>query len=454
MQRPTTNVPEVVVVGAGFGGLSAATRLRRDAEAGRLRLTLVDRHAHHVFQPLLYQVATAALQPQDIGHSVRAMLPPSERVRFRRGEVAAIDPERRRLVLADGAELAWDQLVLAVGAEPSDRGVPGVREHGFQLKSLGDARRLRNHLLRQFEDVAADRAGAEALHVVVCGGGPTGVELAGALAELTCEVLAREFGLDSAPIRITLLQRGDRLLPSFGPAASRYARAALERRGVTVRTDTQVAQVHPSAIVLGDGEVVPTRTVVWCAGVRPSALPLTAGLAVDGSGRVALDADLTVPGRPDIHVVGDAAGPVDGLTQPQLATVAMQQGRHVAAQIRRRLAGQPTRPFRYRSVGQWATIGRNLAVVELARGRIRLRGVVAWALWGVAHLVRLAGARNRASVALNWVWSYLTHDRAARLILEDEPARVPVSPPAPATEPTLQVSACTTRPEVQSSTCT
>jgi NADH:ubiquinone reductase (H+-translocating) len=300
--------------------------------------------------------------------------------------------------------------------------VRGVAEHAFPLKTLLDARRLRNHLLRRFEDASAGRADVEARRLVVCGGGPTGIEMAGALAELAGEVLRRDFGLEHLPIEVILIERGDRILSTFSAGSSRYAQAALEQRGVVIRTNTPVMEVRPDAIVLTDGEVIPTSTVVWCAGVRPSALALTAGLAVDRSGRAELDAHLSVVGQPAIHVVGDAAGAVAGLTHPQVATVAIQQGRHVARQILAQLRGQAPTPFRYRSVGQWATIGRNRAVVELARGRIRLRGVLAWWLWCLAHLLRIAGTRNRASVALNWAWSYLTHDRAARLILEDTPA--------------------------------
>ncbi|GGI03197.1 NAD(P)/FAD-dependent oxidoreductase [Egicoccus halophilus] len=417
----------VVVVGGGFGGLRTARALstRRARRAG-LRVTLVDRHNHHTFQPLLYQVATAGLQPQDIGISLRATLR-RRGVAVRVGEVVAVDAAVGRLRFADGGTLDYDRLVLAAGAIAEDFGVPGVAAHAYGLKSLADATTLRNAVLSRFEAASAAPGGTEdgVLTFVVAGGGPTGVELAGALAELVDLVVRRDHPeLDLARVRILLLEPRDRLLGAFTERSSAHALEQLQRRGVEVRLGIGVARAAADEVVLTDGEVVPTRTLVWAAGVAASPLAASLGVPLAAGRRLPVDEHLRVRGVRGVFAIGDLAAfpAADGGLLPQVAPVAMQQGSVVAATLVAEVTGQTAPPpFAYRDKGSMATVGRAAAVAELPGG-LRLRGLAAWVAWLGLHLLMLVGFKNRFGVLVSWIWNYATVDHAARLILDQREA--------------------------------
>lgn len=426
--RPRDGRPHVVVVGGGFGGLSVARDLSTPNRRRSIRVTVVDRRNHHTFQPLLYQVASAGLQPQDIGVPFRAILR-RRGVGVRFGEVQAIDTETRTIRFADGATLDYDHLVLGMGAVTSDFGVPGVAEHAFGLKSLADATTLRNHVLRRFEEASAapHRVSPGDLTFVVAGGGPTGVELAGSLAELVDLVIRRDHPhLDVARIRIVLVEMADRLLGGFGERSAELAREGLLRRGVEVRLGTGIGRAEQAQVELDDGEVIPTRTLVWAAGVAGNPLAASLGIELDRGRRIPVDRRLRVEaaGFDDVYVIGDLAGAKDpeGNLLPQVAPVAIQQGRYVADLLaaERGLARDPGW-FRYRDKGSMATIGRAAAVVELPGG-VRFGGVGAWFAWLVLHLLQLVGFKNRFRVLLSWAWNYLAYDHAARLILDQKEA--------------------------------
>jgi len=399
-RQPTSSARRhrVVVVGAGFGGVALARALATDP---RVDLTVVDRNPYHLFSPLLYQVATAGLPEDDIAHPVRAAI---RGARFRRGEVIGVDPAERVVTLADGTSLPYDSLVLATGSVGNDFGVPGVREHALQMKTLHEARRIRHALLRTYEDVAAGIRPPASLHTVVIGGGPTGVEVAGAVAELQ-RALAREFPELRGEAEVDLVEMSDRLLPTFTPASSRHAADALTRMGVQVMTGTPVARVEADAVELADGRRLPAGVVVWASGVQVPEPWASLGETAAGR-RLRVDPHLQL--QPHIWVIGDMAYAVDrrGRPCPQQAPFAMQGGRHVAQQIRRELDGRPATPFRYKDKGQMATIGRARAVVELPSG-LRLFGPPAWLAWLALHLAYLAGTRNRISVVGDWAWNYV-----------------------------------------------
>ncbi len=428
--------PRVVVIGAGFGGLRCAeTLVSGDAT---VEVTVVDRNNFHTFQPLLYQVATAGLTPGDVAHPVRGILR-DPAITVRRATVTGADLAERVVHLAVEGEpvedLPYDHLVVAVGASATTFGIPGVAEHGYPLYALDDAVRLRNHVLERFEATDAEPALGEAgsLTFAVVGGGPTGVEVAGALAELFSMVLRRDFPhLDVGRARVVLVEQADDLLGPFHPRSRRHARETLEERGVEVRTGTAVARVEADRVVFGDGTELACQTLVWAAGVRANPVAEALGLPTGRGGRITVDPNLGVSGHPGVWAIGDVAaapGP-DGSPLAQLAPVAIQSGRLVGRQIRAVLAGETTRPFRYRDKGTMATIGRRRAVAELPLG-IRLRGTPAWLAWLGLHLVFLAGFRNRISVFVNWAWNYLTWDRGPRLILgADEPPGEPTDPVA------------------------
>lgn len=420
--------PRVVVVGAGFGGLAVARGLAGSGP-GAADVTLVDRNNFHTFQPLLYQVATAGLNAADVAHAVRGIVRNHGNVRFRQGSVTGVDWAARTVVLDRGAHLPFDHLVVAAGATAEHFGIPGAAEHGWPLYTLADAAALRNHILERFEAADADPAGATlddgALTFAVVGGGPTGVEVAGALAELIRVVLRKDFPhLDTGRARIVLLEMGDDLLPGFGPRSRAVARRTLHSRGVEVRTGEAVAEATPTRIVLRSGEELRAHTLVWAAGVRASPIAAALGVATGRGGRILVDRALRIVDHPEASAIGDIAA-VDGMPLPGVAQVAIQGGRHVAAQLRGRV---PTgTPFRYTDKGAMATIGRRAAVAEIpvpaAGGRtLRLAGTPGWVSWLGLHLVYLIGFRNRASVLLNWAWNYLTWDRGPRLIFGERRA--------------------------------
>jgi NADH:ubiquinone reductase (H+-translocating) len=432
-----TDRHHIVIIGAGFAGLTAAKRLAKLADDVPLRVTLVDKRNHHTFQPLLYQVATAGLEPQSVGRSLRSTLRGSG-VDVRLGELTGIDRSARELRFADGDPLAYDELILAVGATTADYGIDGVAEHAFPLKWLSEATALRDHLLALFEQVDAtpDHAPEGALTFVVVGGGPTGVELAGAIAELLDHVIARDHPrVDPSAARILLVEMLDDVLPPYAAASRRYTREQLESRGIEVRTGTAIEEVGAGHVRFDDGEVLTTRTVVWTAGVQGNPVVDAIGIERGAGGRVPVRRDLRLPDDDAVSVIGDVAGARDaaGDLLPQLAPVAAQQGRYVAEQIVARRRGEPTRPFRYRDKGTMATIGRRAAVAELPFG-LRLRGTAGWLAWLVLHLVTLVGFRNRAIVLVNWAISYLSYDRAARIILAPPHPIGRVTDPADDTE--------------------
>ncbi len=412
---PATHLTHVVIVGGGFGGVSAARALR----GAHCRITLIDARNHHLFQPLLYQVATASLSPSDIATPIRSLFREQANVAVRLGAVTGIDVEARTVALGP-ERLGYDQLLLATGSRHSYFGNDAWAGHAPGLKQIEDATDIRRRLLVAFERAETAQDGAERrawLTFVVVGGGPTGVELAGAIAELARHSLAREFRhIEPGAARVVLVQAGPRLLPAFPAALSADAHAALEALGVEVRLAARVEAVDAAGVVLSS-ESLPARTVLWAAGVAASPLGAWLGCPIDAAGRVVVGDDLTVPERPEIFVIGDTAASLGwaGRPVPGLAPAAKQGGRYAGRVIRARLAGHAPPPaFRYRHAGSLATIGRQAAVAEF--GRLRLRGALAWWVWGLVHILFLAGGRNRATVVLGWIWAYLTYRRGTRLI--------------------------------------
>jgi NADH:quinone reductase (non-electrogenic) len=412
-----------VVVGAGFGGLAAARHLR----SAPVEVILIDANNFNLFTPLLYQVATAGLAADDIAYALRGLFRRQRNIDLRMARVTDIDLDRRVVTTDVGEPVEYDTLVLAIGAISTSFGVAGVDEHALQLKSLDDAVNLRNHVLRRFEEIALDPAPADpaALDAVVCGGGPTGVELAGALIELYTRVLAKDFPhLDVARARVVLIEAADRLLGTFTPESGERALRTLTRRGVEVRLGVGVAKVGDGAVALADGTTIRAGTIIWAAGVRGNPLGEALDLPMFRGGRIVVGNDLAVPGHPEVFAVGDiAANPYMPLAQ--VALPAMQGGKHVAEQVGRRVRGLPTEPFHFHDLGTMATIGRHEAVAEFPSG-LRLAGPIGWLAWLGLHIVRLLGVRNRASVLVNWVWNYLTYDRGSRLITEPLQREAPV----------------------------
>jgi NADH:ubiquinone reductase (H+-translocating) len=407
-------LPHVVIVGGGFGGLYAARALANRP----VRVTLLDRRNHHLFQPLLYQVATAALNPADIATPLRSILRGAPNVTVLLAQVESVDLGGRRLVLDEG-EMSYDALVLAAGAGHSYFGHDDWEPLAPSLKTLEDALEIRRRVLLAYEEAERERDGAEQralLTSVVIGGGPTGVELAGALAEISRETIARDFRvIDPTRARIVLLEGGPRVLASFPDPLPARAAAALTRIGVEVRTGATVTGVTADAVWLG-GEQIRARTVLWAAGVAAAPLTRTLGVPLDGAGRVPVERDLSIPGHPEAFAIGDLCAFTgdDGRPLPGLAPVALQQGRAAARNVLHRLAGEPTEAFRYRDRGSMATIGRAAAVAVV--GRLRLSGLPAWLAWLLVHIMFLIGFRNRFLVLFQWAWAYLSWQRGARLI--------------------------------------
>ncbi|MGE0030914.1 MAG: NAD(P)/FAD-dependent oxidoreductase [Steroidobacteraceae bacterium] len=406
--------PRVVIVGAGFGGLAAARGLAR----ADVDVTLIDRQNHHLFQPLLYQVATAGLSPAEIAWPVRHLFRSQRNTRVLMGEVTGIEPDRKVVMLGDGP-IAYDYLVLATGATHGYFGHDDWAVHAPGLKDLDDATGIRRRLLLAFE--RAEMASSpelcrQLLTIAIVGGGPTGVELAGAIAELARRALAADFReIDPQQTRVLLLEAGPRLLPNFPENLSRYTAAVLGKLGVEVRLGAPVTDCGPEGVLLGN-ERIPAATILWAAGVTASPAAAWLGLAGDRAGRVPVGPSLTSPGHDHIYVIGDTAlvRGADNAPLPGIAPVAKQQGAYVARSIAARIAGRPCRPFSYRDRGLLATIGRKSAVISYRR--LRLRGWPAWWLWGAAHIYFLVSMRNRLIVMTQWLWSYLKFERGARLI--------------------------------------
>jgi NADH:ubiquinone reductase (H+-translocating) len=419
--------PHVVIIGAGFGGLSAAKRLAK----APFDVTIVDRHNYHLFQPLLYQVATAGLSPGDIASPIRAILHRQRNATVILANVSGVDT-RRKEVVAEGRRIGYDYLVIATGAEHAYFGHDWA-PYAPGLKTIDDATYLRRRILLAFERAEIEPDPDERrrlLNFVVVGGGPTGVETAGAIAELAKRALAADFrSIDPRCARIILLEAGPRLLTPFDPALSEAARRSLEQLGVEVRLDAAVTACDCSGLSIGD-ERLATRTIIWAAGVKASPAAAWLGAASDRAGRVKVEPDLSVPGQPDVFVIGDAtaaAGP-DGKPLPGVAPVAKQQGWYVANLLIARAAGKIVPPFRYRAFGAMATIGRKRAVAQI--GAFKVTGFVAWLLWSVAHIYFLIGFRNRLAVTLNWCWNYFTFQRGTRLITGISGSRIEDVTPA------------------------
>jgi NADH dehydrogenase len=414
-QRPADGgAPRVVVVGAGFGGLAAVRRLAR---AG-MQTTLIDRNVYATFQPLLYQVATAGLASSDVAYPVRGITRRYHAV-FRHGELAGVDPAARQITLADGARLDYDYLILATGVAAAYHGVPGGAEHSLSLYTRNDAIALRDQIMAGLDRIG--RTGRrDDVAVTVIGGGATGVELAGTLADLRNVTLAALFPeIDRAHVHITLVDRAPAPLAPFHPALREYTQHQLAARGVEVRLGTAIAEITPGKVVLADGTALASDITVWAAGVAAPEAVGGWGLPQAAGGRIRTGPDLRVVGQDRIFAAGDIAV-TDGQPLPQLAQPALQMGRHAADQIRRMEAGQPAVPFRYRDKGIMATVGYRSAVVQLPH-RVRARGTLAWLAWLALHLITLLGGRNRISALVNLSWRYLTWRRGGGVLIGDNP---------------------------------
>jgi NADH dehydrogenase len=414
--------PRVVILGGGFGGLGAALKLKKaDAD-----VVLIDRHDYHTFQPLLYQLATGLLEPSAVGHSLRDLVHhDQDNVTVHKTPVTAIDLAAREVTLADMAPLTYDYLVLGLGAEVTFFGTEGAAEHAFPMYTLTDAIRLKEHVLGKWEAADKDPSLIEdgALNIVVVGGGPTGVESAGAIVELYRGDFARDYpGIPQEKARVVLVEAGPDVFGMFKPNLRTYAREALEKRTVEVVTDARVASVAPTRVALQSGEEIAAHTLVWGAGLQGNQLVQSLGLELERGNRIGVGPDLTVAGHPEVYAVGDIAAITDAKTEqvlPQLGSVALQSGEHVGETIARRLQGKEPKPFKYRDKGTMATIGRGAAVVQMLGGRT-MKGLKAQAAWGVVHLALLPTNEDRAKAIVDWAGAALTHQRTGRITYESE----------------------------------
>ena len=409
------SLPHVVIIGGGFAGLSAAKALRRKP----VRVTLVDRRNHHLFQPLLYQVATATLSPGDIASAIRWILRRANNVRVILGNVDSVDVAARRVHLDDGATLDYDYLIVATGARHAYFNHPEWEQYAPGLKTLEDALEIRRRILIAFERAERESDPAtqqELLTFVLVGGGPTGVELAGTLAEIARQTLRDDFrSIDTTRARIVLVEAGPTILPTFPEKLRVAARRSLQRLAVDVREGTAVTAIDRDGVWLGH-ERLDAGTVLWAAGVAASPLVATLGVPVDRAGRALVEPDLSIPGHPEVFVTGDAAAFLhqDGKPLPGVAQTAMQGAAHAAAMILNRAAGRPTHKFVYRDLGNMAIVGRGSAIADL--GTLQLSGPIAWLMWLFLHIFMLIGFRNRILVFIQWAASYLTFQRSVRLI--------------------------------------
>ena len=408
---------KVVVVGAGFGGLNAARALRR----APVQVVLLDRNNYHLFQPLLYQVATAGLEPEQIAKPVRAILRGQKNFDFQLVDVRGVDFAQRRLDTSAGP-IAYDYLVLSHGSETNFFGLDSMMKHGLGLKDVPDAVRIRNHVLTCFEHAMLERdpeIRRAKLTFVVVGGGPTGVEMAGALSELIRLVLVKDYPrLNIKDVRILLLEATDTILAAMPERLREAAVKTLWRKWIEVRFSAVVADFDGDRVRLKSGEVIPARTVIWAAGVKAAPLNGRLGLTAGRQGRIPVEPTLQLQGHPEVFLIGDAAYvEANGEPLPMVAPVAIQMGQSVARNIARQLRGQPLEPFRYRDQGTLATIGRNAAVANVFG--VQASGFVAWVMWLGIHIIQLIGFRNKLFVLLNWAWDYFFYERAARLITRD-----------------------------------
>jgi len=417
MTMAPSNPHHVVIVGAGFGGLEATYRL---AGAG-VRITLIDRRNHHLFQPLLYQVATASLATSEIAWPIRYLLRNRPEVTTLFATVSGVDAASRRVLLEDGGEVNYDTLVLATGARHAYFGHDEWEQWAPGLKTLEDATTVRRRILVAFERAERETdpvRRAARLTFVIIGAGPTGVELAGTIADLARDTLPQDFrNIDTRKARVVLIEAGPRVLAGFPDDLSAYAQASLERLGVEVVLGQPVTDITRDGVVYGDNTLA-AKTIIWAAGVRASRAAEWLGAPADRAYRLQVEPDLTVPGHPEIFAIGDTVtiSAWNGRPVPGIAPAAKQEGRYVAETIKARLRGETLPPFRYKHAGSLAQIGKRLAVIDF--GRVKLRGAIAWWIWGLAHIYFLIGLRNRLAVAMSWLWIHARDQRAARLITQ------------------------------------
>ncbi|HLO16253.1 MAG TPA: NAD(P)/FAD-dependent oxidoreductase [Anaerolineales bacterium] len=414
----TEKLPHVVIVGAGFGGLETAQKLAHTP----VQITLIDRHNYHLFQPLLYQIAIAGLVPSQIAYPLRTIFRHQKNLNFQMGEVTSID-FKARYVRTNGSIIAYDYLVLAIGGQTNFFGMHTVEENGFQLKSIEDATGTRNHLLRIFERASRepdpDRRKA-LLTFVVVGGGPTGVETAGALAELIVHVLAKDYpDMDLDEVRVLLIEATDSVMATYPDELRKATMKLLESKGVEILLHTRLTDYNGQTVTLADGSHIAADTLIWTAGVRAADLTNRLGIQQATGGRVRVDPTLQLPQRPEVFVIGDAAYLEDGKGQPlpMLATVAQQEAKVAAKNIQKILKGESPQPFLYQDPGLLATIGRNAAVARI--WGLSFSGFIAWVIWVALHIYRLIGFRNRLVVLINWAWDYIFYDNQIRLITRE-----------------------------------
>jgi NADH dehydrogenase len=414
----------VLVLGGGFGGIAAARKLK----GAHVDVTLVDRNDYHTFQPLLYQVATDLLETSACGHPLRDLFREQPHVVVHEATVTGIDLDRREVRFAEMGPVTYDYLVLALGAGANFFGVEGAEQHAFPMYTLADAVRLKEHVLRAWEAADRDPALVEdgAVNVVVVGGGPTGIESAGALAELYRSNFARDYpGIPQDQARIVLVEAGPALLPMFKSDLRSYTRKALEKRGVEVLLGEVVAAIEPTRVALSSGKVIKAHTLVWGAGLQASPLTETLGLQLQHGDRLPVEADLSLAGRPEVFAVGDIAWITDSTTNevlPQLGSVALQAGEQAGDNVARLVAGKDTEPFAYHDKGTMATIGRGTAVIQTHGGHT-IKGKAAFLAWGAVHLALLSTGEDRAKAVVDWTWAGFTHERPGRISVRTEQDR-------------------------------
>jgi NADH dehydrogenase len=412
--------PQVVILGGGFAGIGAAHELKK----AEVDVVVVDKHDYHTFQPLLYQLATGLLETTAVGHSLRDLVKDQDNATIHKAPITGIDLEAKEVRFEGLAPIAYDYLVLALGAEVTFFGTEGAAEHAFPMYTLPHALRLKNHVLERWEAADKDSSLVEdgALNAVVVGGGPTGVETAGALAELYRTNFDKDYpGIPQEKVRIVLVEAGDEIFAMFKPNLRKYAREALEKRTVEVVTGARVQSVSPTQVTLATGEVIPAHTLVWGAGLQGNSLVKSLGIELQRGDRIAVGPDLELPGHPGVFVVGDIAAITDAKVQqalPQLGSVALQSGEHAGESIARRVAGKSPKPFAYHDKGTMAAIGRNAAVVQMLGGKT-MKGHKAQFAWRAVHLALLPTNEDRAKAVVDWAGSELTHQRVGRITVDE-----------------------------------
>ena len=413
--------PRVLILGGGFAGLGAAQKLKH----ADVNVVLVDKHDYHTFQPLLYQVASDLLEPSTVGHPLRGLFDDQANVRVHQDGVTGVDLQRREAQFERIAPISYDYLVLALGAHVNFFGTDGCQQHAFPMYTLADATRLKEHILRNWEAADRDPALVEdgILNVVVVGGGPTGVETAGGLAELYRDLFVKDFpDIPQEQAEIVLVEAGPELFTMFSPDIRKYTKKALEKRGVEVRLGELVSSIEPTRVTLKSGEVLKAHTLVWGAGLQANPLATSLGLELQKANRIAVGPDLSLPDHPEVFVVGDIAWITegeDGEALPQLGSVAMQSGEHAGETIKRRIEDKQSEPFSYRDKGTMATIGRGAAVIQMPGGRT-MKGKMAFLAWGAVHLALLSSGEDRARTLTNWVWTGFTHERPGRITVRTQ----------------------------------